>query len=90
MKFGKTYVQFSKIMVLMVLAAVTVMAAVCLAGMIRLSDFAQTASLFGRYTDFASVVFVAYSGNSVAEKWLSSGGKGDGKPDAAGKDEAEG
>ncbi len=73
MKLGKSYVQFSKIMVMMVLIAVTALAAMSLYGMIHLGDFSQTASLFGSYTDFAAVVFVAYSGNSVAEKWLSSG-----------------
>ncbi|MBO5536875.1 MAG: hypothetical protein J6B53_16000 [Clostridia bacterium] len=73
MKFGENYIQFSKIMVLIVLIAVTLLAVLGLVGMVLAEEYEQLPGLFTHYTDFASVVFVAYSGNSVAEKWLVAG-----------------
>ena len=73
MKFGENYIQFSKIMVLIVLIAVTLLAVLGLIGMVLAAEYEYLSGLFTHYTDFASVVFVAYSGNSVAEKWLVAG-----------------
>ena len=86
MKLGENYVQFSKIMVLIVLVMVSLMAATGLAGMVFAGEYVQLPVLYAHYTDFASVVFVAYSGNSVAEKWLIGGGRDkggeSGRPDS--------
>ncbi|MBQ9008978.1 MAG: hypothetical protein IJ088_06570 [Clostridia bacterium] len=73
MKIGEKYVQFSKIMVLIVLTAVTLLAALGLVGMVLSAEYERMSELFSHYTDFSAVVFVAYSGNSVAEKWIVSG-----------------
>ena len=70
MKLGEAYVQFSKVMVLVVLTAVTLLAALGMTGMVLSAEYGQIPVLFAHYTDFAAVVFVAYSGNSVAEKWF--------------------
>ena len=67
MKVLGRQVQFSKAVVLMVLCAVTGMAALCLLWP-GVRDGAQTEALFGHYTSFAGVVFAAYSGNSAVEK----------------------
>ena len=73
MNLGNAYVQFSKVVVVIVIISVTALAAFALGGMIFMGDFAQCGSMFAHYTDFAAIVFVAYSGNSVEEKWLVSG-----------------
>ena len=66
----KRYVQFSKIIVVAVTAAVTV---ICAAGMIMCfvrGDTGAVVDLGQAYIGYALVVFAAYSGNSAVEKWL--------------------
>ncbi len=66
----KAYVQFSKRMVVLVMVSVTVIVAVSVLGMIYDSAYDQLPEVLQHYLAFASVVFVAYSGNSAVEKWL--------------------
>lgn len=66
----KAYVQFSKRMVVLVMASVTAVIAISVAGMIYDSAYDQLPEVLRHYLGFASVVFVAYSGNSAVEKWL--------------------
>ena len=66
----KRYVQFSKRIVVAITSAVTVLCvlAVCLcwAG----GQLEQAVEVVKAYIGYATAVFVAYSGNSAAEKWL--------------------
>ncbi|MGN1367805.1 MAG: hypothetical protein ACI4WX_02980 [Aristaeellaceae bacterium] len=71
----KAYVQFSKRMVVMVMVSVTVIVAISVIGMIYDSAYDQLPEVMENYLRFASVVFVAYSGNSAVEKWLVSTAK---------------
>lgn len=66
----KAYVQFSKRMVVLVTVAVTVIVAVSVLGMIYDSAYTELPKVLDHYLGYASVVFVAYSGNSALEKWL--------------------
>ena len=66
----KAYVQFSKRMVVLVMISVTAIIAVSVFGMIYDSAYDQLPEVLQHYLAFASVVFVAYSGNSAIEKWL--------------------
>lgn len=67
----KQHVQFSKRMVVFVSLAVTVVTvgALLLCGFyLRSAD--GTVSLVQSYIGYATICFVAYSGNSAVEKWL--------------------
>lgn len=70
MKQNKAYVQFSKRMVVLVTVAVTVIVAASVLGMIYDSAYTELPKVLDHYLGYASVVFVAYSGNSALEKWL--------------------
>lgn len=70
MKQTKAYVQFSKRMVVLVTVAVTAIVAASVLGMICDSAYTELPQVLDHYLDYASVVFVAYSGNSALEKWL--------------------
>ena len=64
------YVQFSKRIVVAVTIAVTVL---CLAALVLCYMGGDTDNVVGvtnAYIGYATVAFVAYSGNSAAEKWL--------------------
>ena len=66
----KKYVQFSKKIVVAVTASVT---AICAAALVLCYLAGDTGSVVGvtnAYIGYATVAFVAYSGNSAAEKWL--------------------
>ena len=69
-KPSKAYVQFSKRMVILVMVSVTAIIAVSVCGMIFDNAYEQLPEILRHYLGFASVVFVAYSGNSAIEKWL--------------------
>ena len=77
----KAYVQFSKRIVLLVTIAVISLLAVVLC--FFRSDTDALISTVRTYINYATIVFAAYSGNSVFEKWLTQG-KG---ADAAGDTE---
>ncbi len=69
-KKSRRYVQFSKIIVVTVTAAVTL---ICVAGMVMCfarGDTGAVVDLGRAYISYALVVFAAYSGNSAIEKWL--------------------
>lgn len=67
---NRRYVQFSKIIVVAVTAAVTVICAVGMLLCYRLGDTDGVVEVSKAYISFAIVAFAAYSGNSAVEKWL--------------------
>lgn len=66
----KKYVQFSKRIVVAVTAAVTVICAAALVLCFMAGDTGSVVAAANAYIGYATVAFVAYSGNSAAEKWL--------------------
>ena len=66
------FLQFSKIMVIIIVGAATFLTGASLFGMISAADFTFLPDTINGYLRFASVVFAAYSGNSAIEKWLQS------------------
>ena len=66
----KAYVQFSKRIVLLVTIAVTVISLLAVVLCFFRSDTDALISTVRTYINYATIVFAAYSGNSVFEKWL--------------------
>ena len=66
----KKYTQFSKRIVVAVTAAVTIICAAALALCYMAGDTVSMVAVTNAYIGYATVAFVAYSGNSAAEKWL--------------------
>lgn len=66
----KKYTQFSKKIVVAVTAAVTIICAAALVLCFLAGDTAGVVEAANAYIGYATVAFVAYSGNSAAEKWL--------------------
>ena len=67
---NKRYVQFSKVIIVAVTVAVTV---ICIGGMLlcySLADTDAVVELGKAFISYALVAFTAYSGNSAVEKWL--------------------
>lgn len=73
----KAYVQFSKRIVLLVTIAVTAISLLAMVLCFFLSDTEALVSTVRTYINYATIVFAAYSGNSVFEKWLTQGKSGD-------------
>ena len=69
----KAYVQFSKRIVLLVTIAVTVISLLAVVLCFFRSDTDALISTVRTYINYATIVFAAYSGNSVFEKWLTRG-----------------
>ena len=66
----KKYTQFSKKIVVAVTTAVTIICAAALVLCYLSGDTAGVVDAANAYIGYATVAFVAYSGNSAAEKWL--------------------
>ena len=67
---NKRYVQFSKMIIVVVTVTVTV---ICIGGMLlcySLADTDAVVELGKAFISYAIVAFTAYSGNSAVEKWL--------------------
>lgn len=64
----KEYIQFSKRCVTATLICVNSMVLMVLIGMVVSGEYMYVAEIMQHYLSFASVVFVAYCGNSAAEK----------------------
>ena len=73
----KAYVQFSKRIVLLVTVAVTVISLLAVVLCFFRSDTEALISTVRTYINYATIVFAAYSGNSVFEKWLMQGKSND-------------
>ena len=73
----KAYVQFSKRIVLLVTIAVTVISLLAMVLCFFRSDTEALVSTVRTYINYATIVFAAYSGNSVFEKWLTQGKSND-------------
>ncbi len=73
----KAYVQFSKRIVLLVTIAVTVISLLAMVLCFFRSDTEALISTVRTYINYATIVFAAYSGNSVFEKWLTQGKSND-------------
>lgn len=69
----KAYVQFSKRIVLLVTIAVTVISLLAVVLCFFRSDTDALISTVRTYINYVTIVFAAYSGNSVFEKWLTQG-----------------
>ena len=69
----KAYVQFSKRIVLLVTIAVTAISLLAMVLCFFRSDTEALISTVRTYINYATIVFAAYSGNSVFEKWLTQG-----------------
>ena len=68
--FVKKYTQFSKKIVVAVTLAVTIICAAALVLCFLADDTAGVVEAANAYIGYATIAFVAYSGNSAAEKWL--------------------
>lgn len=68
--FVKKYTQFSKKIVVAVTLAVTIICAAALVLCYFSGDTAGVVEAANAYIGYATIAFVAYSGNSAAEKWL--------------------
>ena len=73
----KAYVQFSKRIVLLVTIAVTAISLLAVVLCFFRSDTDALISTVRTYINYATIVFAAYSGNSVFEKWLTQGKSND-------------
>ena len=73
----KTYVQFSKRIVLLVTVTVTVISLLAVVLCFFRNDTEALISTVRTYINYATIVFAAYSGNSVFEKWLTQGKSGE-------------
>lgn len=69
-KKQRQHVQFSKKMVVWVVSSDFLLCVVAILLVIFGQDMTATANIISTYTGFASVVFIAYSGNSMLEKSL--------------------
>ena len=69
----KAYVQFSKRIVLLVTIAETAISLLAMVLCFFRSDTEALVSTVRTYINYATIVFAAYSGNSVFEKWLTQG-----------------
>jgi hypothetical protein len=69
---GKPYVQFSKKMVVLVVASALALSIVgiVLCAIVGAPEDAGVVAIIKTYIGFAIIVFAAYSGNSAVEKWL--------------------
>ena len=69
---SKPYVQFSKKMVVLVIASALVLSVVgiILCAIVGAPEDAGVVAIIKTYIGFAIIVFTAYSGNSAIEKWL--------------------
>ena len=72
----KQYVQFSKRIVVAVVAAQFVLCAAALLLILTGCDASAGAEVIRANVPFATVVFAAYTGNSAVEKWLIHTAKG--------------
>ena len=66
----KRHVQFSKIVVVFVTTAVTALCAATVRMAYKMSDADNMVNAVKAYIEYATIAFVAYSGNSAVEKWL--------------------
>lgn len=64
------YVQFSKKMVIVITSAVTAMTVFSILLCYFLGEETGIVKIISGYLTYATVCFVAYSGNSACEKWL--------------------
>lgn len=74
---ARPYVQFSKRMVVLVVVSAI---GICCCGLVACAvgwalDWAGVVEIIKAYIGFATIVFTAYSGNSIAEKWFGSKNK---------------
>ena len=69
----KAYVQFSKRIVLLVTIAVTLISLLAMVLCFFRNDTEALVSTVRTYINYATIVFAAYSGNAVFEKWLTQG-----------------
>ena len=69
----KAYVQFSKRIVLLVTITVTVISLLAVVLCFFRNDTEALISTVRTYINYATIVFAAYSSNSVFEKWLTQG-----------------
>lgn len=67
---NRKYVQFSKKIVVGVSCAVTALCCMAIWLCWSAADASQIVAVTRAYIEYATIVFVAYSGNSVVEKWL--------------------
>lgn len=67
---SRRYVQFSKVIIVAVTAAVTVICAIGMLLCFQLGDSDGLVNICRAYISYAMVAFTAYSGNSAVEKWL--------------------
>lgn len=74
---AEAYVQFSKRIVLLVTIAVTAISLLAMVLCFFRSDTEALVSTVRTYINYATIVFAAYSGNSVFEKWLTQGKSAD-------------
>lgn len=70
MRMKKRYVQFSKRIVVAITAAVTALCVLSVCLCFATGQMVEAVEVIKAYIGYATVVFVAYSGNSAAEKWL--------------------
>ena len=86
-KEKKPFIQFSKIVVVFVTLAVTMLCTVAVRLSYKMSDASAMVNAVRAYIEYATIAFVAYSGNSAVEKWLVHKGGGaikDSKDDESG------
>ena len=67
---SRHFIQFSKIVVVFVTAAVTALCTAAVRLSYRMSDADNMVNAVKAYIEYATIAFVAYSGNSAVEKWL--------------------
>ena len=67
---NQRYVQFSKVIIVAVTAAVTVICGIGMLLCYQLGDSGGLVDVCRAYISYAMVAFTAYSGNSAVEKWL--------------------
>ena len=63
-------IQFSKIVVVFVTMAVTALCSIAVRLSYKMSDANNMVNAVKAYIEYATIAFVAYSGNSAVEKWL--------------------
>ena len=66
----KPFIQFSKVVVVFVTVAVTGLCTAAVRLAYRMSDAGNMVNAVKAYIEYATIAFVAYSGNSAVEKWL--------------------
>ena len=66
----RPFIQFSKIVVVFVTVAVTALCTVAVRLAYKMSDANNMVNAVKAYIEYATIAFVAYSGNSAVEKWL--------------------